>query len=227
MPSISQLLTSHRRLLVLDAASQQVQLGVLRDRSPSVWRVTEEEAGTGVFSCARDLLAEVGLPIEEIGAFLYCEGPGSMLGIRSVAIAIRTWQMLAPRPAYSYQSLAIAGKFEWLAAAPRGFTMIADARRDHWHVQTIVADGQTHPLQRVPASQVPAGELVTPEKFRAWAPPPRPPAVCRYDLARIFPAVADLELFTLSELPDAFQHEAPSYRKWSAQIHSVMTAEKK
>jgi tRNA threonylcarbamoyladenosine biosynthesis protein TsaB len=152
MPSLSQLLTSHQRLLVLDAASQQVQLGVLRDRSPSLWRVTEEEAGTGIFSCARDLLSEVGLPIEEIGAFLYCEGPGSMLGTRSVAIAIRTWQMLVPRPAYSFQSLAIAGKFEWLAGSPREFTMIADARRGHWHAQTIATDGKSHPVQRVAAA---------------------------------------------------------------------------
>jgi len=226
MPSLSQLLTKHGRVLVLDAASLQVQVGLLQSGQPALWRRTAEEAGRGIFAGTQELLTAAGLQLETIGAFVFCEGPGSMLGIRTVAMALRTWQVLRARPAYAYQSLAVAGHFEWTQGR-RAFFVIADARRDTWHCQQVEADGRMSALQRVPAAALPAGEWVTPEHFRAWAPPPRPAGSCNYDLARIFPALANGDFFRAVEAPDAFQHDAPEYKKWSARIHSVATADRK
>jgi tRNA threonylcarbamoyladenosine biosynthesis protein TsaB len=165
--------------------------------------------------------------LEEIDAFAFCEGPGSMLGIRTVAMALRTWQVLKPRAVFAYQSLAIAGHFEWTQNTPRDFAVIADARRETWHVQQVGADGRMPPLQRVPAAGLPGGELVTPETFRAWAKPPRPAGACSYDLAKLFPALPNGDFFRAVEAPDAFQHESPEYKKWAAQVHSIATADKK
>ncbi|MDI1335044.1 MAG: peptidase M22 [Lacunisphaera sp.] len=223
MPSLTQLLASHGTVLVLDAASTCVQVGLLRPGAPAAWRQTNEEAGTGIFSGTESVLKEAGRKLEDVGAFVFCEGPGSMLGTRTIAMALRTWQVLTPRPAFAYQSLALAGRLAW-TLAPRGFTVIADARRATWHVQSVGADGALASLQRVAAGEVPAGELLTPENFRAWAPPPRPAAPCSYDLAKILPALGDGNFFRSVEAPDAFQHEAPEYKKWSAQVHSAATA---
>ncbi|HKB58110.1 MAG TPA: peptidase M22 [Lacunisphaera sp.] len=223
MPSLTQLLTSHGRLLLLDAASQRVQVGLLQPDAPAVWHATMQEAGIGLFSGAESVLKSAGFGLPDVGAFVFCEGPGSMLGIRTVAMALRTWQVLKPRPVYAYQSLAIAGQFAWTQQA-RGFAVIADARRDTWHVQSVGADGRMPPLQRLPAAGLPAGELLTPENFRAWVQPPRPAAAGGYDLAKIFPAIADGEFFHAAAAPDAFQHGAPEYKKWSAQIHRAPTA---
>ncbi len=224
MPSLTQLLTSHDRLLVLDAASKIVQVGLLRAGAPAVWRRTEEEAGTEIFASADALLTTAKLKIAGIGAFVFCEGPGSMLGVRTIAMALRTWQVLAPRPVYAYQSLAVAGRHEWAQRTPRAFSVIVDARRDTWHCQPVGIDGRLEPLQRLPAAALPEGEWVTPADFRAWAPPPRPAATCGYDLAKIFPSIAEGDCFHASDSPDAFQHEAPAYKKWSAQIHSAPSA---
>ena len=224
MPSLTQLLAEHGSLLVLDAASLNVQVGLLRRGAPALWHRARQEAGTGIFAGADALLAGAGLKLATIDAFIFCAGPGSMLGIRTTAMALRTWAVLQARPVYAYQSLALAGRHEWRQKAPRGFTVIADARRDSWHCQPVGADGVMPPLQRQPAAELPAGELVTPADFRAWAPSPRPVATCRYDLALIFPAVADGDFFQATDLPDAFQHEAPAYRKWSAQIHRAAPA---
>ncbi len=226
MSSLSQLLARHGRLLVLDAASTRVQVGLIRPGVPDRWRSVEDEAGTGLFKAAEDQLAEAGSRLDEIGAFVFCEGPGSMLGTRTIAMALRTWQVLKPRPVFAYQSLAVAGRAAWTQQA-RAFAVIADARRDTWHVQRVGADGRLATLQRVPAGELPAGELLTPDNFRAWAQPPRPAAVCSYDLATIFPALGDGEYFRGTEAPDAFQHEAPEYKKWSAQVHSAATASAK
>ena len=222
MPSLTPLLASHGRLLLLDAASRRVQVGLLQPDAPAVWHGTEQEAGAGLFAGAHIVLKTAGLGLSDLDAFVFCEGPGSMLGTRTIAMALRTWLVLKPRPVYAYQSLAVAGRFAWTQQACR-IAVIADARRDTWHCQTVGADGRMPPLQRVPADGLPAGKLVTLENFRAWSRPPRPCATSGYDLAKIIPAVADGEYFHAAETPDAFQHEAPEYRKWSAQIHRAPT----
>lgn len=227
MPSLSQLLTQHGSLLVFDAASTQVQVGLIRSGAPDQWRTTTNEAGRGIFTATGAILTDARMRIEDINAFVFCEGPGSMLGVRTVAMALRTWQVLKPRPAFSYQSLAVAGHFDWLQNGQRDFAVIADARRDSWHRQSVAADGTMSPLQRVPATELPEGEWVTPENFRAWATPPRAARVCSYDLARIFPTLHPRDFFHAVEAPDTFQHEAPEYKKSPARIHSIESADKK
>ncbi|MBI2498100.1 MAG: hypothetical protein HYV75_09415 [Opitutae bacterium] len=223
MASLAQLLAHHRRILVLDAASTGTQAGLLGAGSPGLWVRHAEEAGNGIFAGTEAVLRSAGVQIGEIDVFVYCEGPGSMLGTRTIAMALRTWQVLHPRPAYAYQSLAVAGRAEW-TRQPRAFAVIADARRDTWHVQAVDADGTLAPLQRTATSELPAGELVMPENFRAWAQPPRAITACSYDLAKIFAALGDGDFFRPVAAPETFQHEAPAYKKWSAQVHSAATA---
>lgn len=223
MPSLAQLLAKHDRLLVLDAASTRVQVGLLCADGPAAWWSAGDEAGTALFAGTATILKEAKLKVAEIDAFVFCQGPGSMLGTRTVAMALRTWLVLKPRPAYAYQSLTLAARFAWVQT-PRSFSVIADARRDTWHSQAVRADGIFSPLQRVATADLTAGELLTPENFRAWAQPPRPAPACSYDLARIFPSLAEGDFFHAMAAPDAFQHEAPAYKKWSAQVHSAATA---
>jgi tRNA threonylcarbamoyladenosine biosynthesis protein TsaB len=227
MPSLSQLLAGHKNVLVLDAASTQTQVGLLQANTPSLWRHTPEEAGRGMFVSAQGILSGSGLRLDDIDAFIFCEGPGSMLGVRTVAMALRTWVALKPRAIYFYQSLALAARTAWLSGEKRAFTVIADARRDTWHEQPIDSTGQLSPLRRVAAVDFPSGELITPENFRAWSKPPRPVGSCSYDLARLFATLKDEDLFCPTEAPDAFQHEAPEYKKSPAVIHSIETIAKK
>ncbi len=221
MPSLTQLLGDHGRLLVLDAASTCTQVGILSATAPALWHQAPEEAGTAIFMGTESLLERSGCTLSDIHAFVFCAGPGSMLGTRTIAMALRTWQVIAPHPIYTYQSLAIAARYAWAQMPGRSFGVIADARRDTWHYQPISATGNLPPLQRLPASALPLGEWLTPENFRAWALPPHPAATCSYDLAKIFPALGNGDYFTATAAPDAFQHEAPVYKKWSAQIHQT------
>lgn len=210
-------------LLVLDAASTGVQVGVLRAGAAAAWERPSGDAGRALFAGTEAALARAGLALAQVRGFVFCEGPGSMLGTRTAAMALRTWQVLAPRPAYAYQSLAVAAHGEW-RKRPRAFAMIADARRDAWHVQAVDAGGRLSALQRMASNDLPAGELVVPENFRMWSALPRPATTAGYDLAAIFATLGEGEFFRAVEAPDAFQHEAPEYRKWSAQVHSAATA---
>jgi len=205
MPSLRQLLAAHGSVLVLDAASSRVQVGLLHPDAATRWASAEEEAGTGVFRCVEQL----GIQPADVGAFVFCDGPGSVLGIRTVAMAVRTWNVLKPRPVFAYHSLALVAESLNRPSAH----IIADARRDAWHCVSLNSR-----LRRVPAAEL-SGELVMPEGFRHWSTLPAGVTRTPYVLAELLPKIADKDVFRPTDAPDAFLHEEPSYATWTPQIH--------
>jgi tRNA threonylcarbamoyladenosine biosynthesis protein TsaB len=207
MPSLSQILIEQSPLLLIDAASEMVQVGLLQGGIQPRWCSRKEEAGVGVFECIDELDVDLG----SVRAFVFCEGPGSILGIRTSAMALRMWTAMASRPVYGYLSLAIVAT----ACARPGVTVIADARRGLWHRLS-----QGGPLGRVPASDL-SGDLVMPEGFRHWCPVPPGTLTASYDLASLFSlhCVAEADLLHEAPSPDAFLHQEPAYAKWTPQIH--------
>jgi tRNA threonylcarbamoyladenosine biosynthesis protein TsaB len=205
MPSLRQLLVTHAPLLLIDAASTRVQVGLLGASGPARWAALDGEAGVAVFTG----IAQLGVDPAAVGAFVFCEGPGSILGIRTAAMAIRTWQTLAPRPAFAYGSLALVAA----ALGRDDVAIVADARRDSWHFQKLGG-----PLRRLPTAEL-AGELIMPENFRHWTPLPAGLQRTPYDVAALLAAGPDAPLFRETDAPDAFLHEDPSYATWTPQIH--------
>lgn len=205
MPSLRQLLDTHSSLLLLDAASSRIQVGLLSCEHDARWASAETEAGTGIFSC----IEELAINPTSVSATLFCAGPGSILGIRTSAMAIRTWNVLSPRAVYAYHSL------ELVAAALREpeTRIIADARRERWHLQT-----HDEPIRQVEASDL-SGRLLIPEGFRHWSALPENTTTTSYDLAELLPESIDAPLFKLTDNPDAYLHTEPHYKKWEPQIH--------
>lgn len=207
MPSLRDLLAAHAPLLVLDAASTRVQVGLFPADDQANWQTSEDEAGVAVFTCIEKLGVELG----DVGAFVFCDGPGSILGIRTVAMAVRTWCVLKPRPIFAYTSLAVVAH----ASDQPDIAVISDARRDSWHLFQIGSG-----LKRVPTAALEnLTRLVTPEGFRNWMPLPPTTQHVPYSLADLLPRVADIDLFLPTEAPDAFLHEEPSYVTWTPHVH--------
>ncbi|MEO6568408.1 MAG: peptidase M22 [Opitutaceae bacterium] len=204
MPSLRQLRAEFASLLLIDAASTMVQVGWLT-QDDDRWRTSSEEAGIGVFTAVEALDVD----LTGVDAFVFCEGPGSMLGIRTVGMAVRTWNVITTRPVFSYQSLAVVAH----ALGNPELTVIADARRESWHTFRVGGN-----LLRVPVAEL-AGRLVTPEEFRNWS--TLPPDVTRvpYALSELLAKVPDENLFRATDAPDAFLHQEPSYVTWTPQIH--------
>ena len=206
MPSLRQI-TAHVPCLVIDAASAEVQVGLIKSEAAAEWRTSHEEAGVAVFQC----IEELGVQPQHMDAFVFCEGPGSVLGIRTVAMALRTWGVLKPRPTFAYSSLALVAH----ALARPQLGVIADARRDSWHHYQIGRG-----LRRVAAADL-DGELMMPENFRHWSPLPEHVTAVPYALAELLPRVWDEDLFRATDSPDAFLHEEPSYVTWTPRIHQA------
>ncbi|MDO8540997.1 MAG: peptidase M22 [Opitutaceae bacterium] len=214
MPTLREILIAHSPVLVLDAASSQVQIGWLEfetatatptPRMSARWEQSADEATTAVFAG----LSRLGRNPGDANAFVFCDGPGSVLGIRTVAMAIRTWNVLRPRPVFAYCSLALVAH----TLGRSDTSVIADARRDTWHHYQIGRG-----LRRVPASEL-SGELVMPENFRHWSALPANVTRVPYFVAELLPRTVDADQFQPTDNPDAFLHEEPNYVAWTPQIH--------
>lgn len=205
MSSLRQILADYRKVLLLDSCSARIQVGWLETNAESRWADSSEEAGTGLFRCLERLKAAP----SQAEAFIFCDGPGSLLGIRTAAMAVRTWTSIADRPVFAYHSLELVAG----SAANAGATVIADARRDSWHRLAVGTE-----LRRVPTSEL-SGDLVTPEGFRNWTPLPVSVRKVPYDVAALINEVSDTDVFRKTATPDAFLHEEPSYVTWTPRIH--------
>ena len=205
MPSLNDILAAHAPLLVLDAASARIQAGWLAAEGGGRWETSAEEAGIGIFRCVEAL----GVNMEGVRSFAFCSGPGSILGIRTVAMALRAWQVMAPRPIYAYGSLALVAQ----AQGDQQRNVIADARREFWHLYRLGAG-----LTRVTTAELPTG-TVMPDGFRHWKPLPLGTEGVPYNVSDLLARTAACDLFEAMESPDAFLHEEPSYATWTPQLH--------
>lgn len=215
MPSLRQLLAAHPVVLLIDSASTRVQAALWPGGGAApLWRARDDEAGTALFACVEELLTAGSRGITDVNVFIFCEGPGSVLGVRTAAAALRVWRVLNPAPVFAFQSLALVAH----ALGDPAVSVIADARRDSWHVARPGA-----PLHRVPTAEL-AGELMMPEHFRHWTPLPANLRGTPYDLATLLPRAADADLFHATNAPDAFLHEEPAYATWTPLVHQTPVA---
>lgn len=206
MPSLRELRSRYAPLLLIDAASAVIQVGALVSVSAGDrWTRSSADAGTGIF----ENLAALPMTPADCGAFIYCDGPGSILGVRSAAAALRAWLVIGPRPVFAYHSLSLVAR----SLAQPGQQVIADARRGFWH--RCAGSGS---LERVPDAEL--GEnLLMPEGFRHWSPLPPGVATTSYDLPSLLARAQEEALFTETNEPDAFLHEEPSYVTWTPHVH--------
>lgn len=217
MQSLRGILARHPITLLIDSASTSIHVGLLRADADPLWARSDEEAGVGVFIGTERVLSHVGVSLDAINAFIFCEGPGSVLGIRTAAVSIRTWHVLSPRPLFTYRSLDLVTTFQ-LLRREGPFTVIADARRDSWHAVTADGRGPISGLRRVKANELTA-PLLMPDTFRYWSPLPVGVERVQYDLPVMLQALPDEPLFRETTAPDAFLHEEPSYVTWTPQVH--------
>ena len=128
--------------LVLDGSARAgVRVGVLAGGRWVGQGFSPEGALEGLFGCAETALAEAKLKLGDIRSFALCVGPGSVLGIRIAALAVRSWSALEPRPIFVWESLAGIARSA-LAAGEKGpFLVAAESRLKRWHALEVSADG--------------------------------------------------------------------------------------
>ena len=129
--------------LLLDASSPlSVTAGTLGEGG-RVWRAFAEEKSAaleGVFSATE----KVGGNADSIAGFLFCEGPGSILGIRVAAAAVRARLALdrargvPARRVFAFRGLnLVAHLISRARADARNFAVVAESRMNAWNVLRV------------------------------------------------------------------------------------------
>jgi tRNA threonylcarbamoyladenosine biosynthesis protein TsaB len=95
----------------------------------------------GLFSCVEAALAESKLKLGDIRSFALCVGPGSVLGIRIAALAVRSWSALESRPIFVWESLAGIARSALVAGEKGPFLVAVESRLKRWHALEVSADG--------------------------------------------------------------------------------------
>ena len=224
--SLDAIVAAHGSVLVLDPCTIQVQAGLLRTGHAPLWHTGGDDSSIHLFAAAQTCLAAAGLKPSQIGAYVFCDGPGSQLGIRTAAMALRTWQTLraTPAPVFTYRSLLLAA-LTLARHQPGPFAVVADARRDSWHAVRIAPDGTASAVLRAARAELAdwPEPLFTPSGFRAWAQPPRPAATCNYDCAAMTATLGALALFSPVAEPEPWLSAPITYQTWTGQRHRAAT----
>ena len=95
----------------------------------------------GLFGCVEVALAEAKLKLSDIRSFALCVGPGSVLGIRIAALAVRSWSALEPRPIFVWESLAGIARSALVAGEKGPFLVAVESRLKRWHALEVSIDG--------------------------------------------------------------------------------------
>jgi tRNA threonylcarbamoyladenosine biosynthesis protein TsaB len=224
--SLAEVVAAHGSVLVLDPCTIHVQAGLLRAGHAPLWHTGGDDSSVHLFDSVQTCLAAAGLKPGQVGAYVFCDGPGSQLGIRTAAMALRTWQALrtAPAPVFTYRSLLLAA-LTLARRQPGPFAVVADARRDSWHAVRIASCGTASPVLRASRAELAdwPEPLFTPAGFRAWAQPPRPAGTCAYDCAEMSAALGSLPLLTAVAEPEPWLSAPITYQTWTGQRHRAAT----
>lgn len=207
--------------LFLDAASPAVSVGLrVGDEASGTWQHAHDEAGVALFRSIDLLTRARGVGVAEITSVVFCEGPGSLLGVRLAAMALRTWIAVPrekPLQVFAYRSLELVAASLLAHGRAAPFHVIVDGRRATWNALSVDATGAWQPIRRRPATEVfPNGEAVFhPEGFPLWQTLPAGAQSVHYDPMAL-PGLAErFSLLRPVALPDAFMIEMPTYREWT------------
>jgi len=163
-------------VLVLDATCPMVFAGIWKSGQWLATQSVEQSALDGLFAGVQSVIEQSNLSLDDMGAFVYDEGPGSILGIRISAMAIVSWKTqpaLTQVPLFTFRSL------EWAVAQVRSdtessssFCVIGDYRKDIWLGLNSDADA-IQPMDLDMLKGADSETLYHIAQRRSWLPPPQ------------------------------------------------------
>ena len=124
--------------LVLDGSARQgTSVGILQDGRWLSQVQVEQGAMEASVDAVQTVLQTTGLSLADLKSFAVCIGPGSILGIRLTAMAVRTWVAQTPRPLYTWDALTVLARVALQAKHPTPFLVVSDSRLKRWNVLKV------------------------------------------------------------------------------------------
>ncbi|MDG1242165.1 MAG: hypothetical protein P8R37_08110 [Opitutae bacterium] len=211
--------------LVVDGSGSAVFAGVLG--SNGNWLARSKQIGApleSLFPTIEATLKAAKLTLADIRSFIYCEGPGSVLGLRLCAMAIETWGRLHPQSAhyYAYNSLQLAAAL--ICVDMPGLDqalLISDWKKGIWNAVKI-RNGQPSVTEVADDATVAnwADSLYHLPQRKGWQQPPASATAVEYRPDRLSEVIhlpcptATVELYASS---------VNVFQKWTPERHRAAT----
>ena len=209
-------LSPNSTYLLLDAATPTTQVGLLHEGAFTAFSSTDEAPLASLFTQAQSLMKEHNLGLESLSGLIYCQGPGSILGVRLTLMAIRTWKRTHPHlQCYTYNSLALGSALVSETHTSEAFTFIAPGRQQRWH--TLNNNQQ----KEIPADALGSltGPIYTlPQRKKSFC-LPTDTHIIDYDLASHAKLFNKEGLLTLTDAPETFNQTEATYKTWKPDRH--------
>ena len=218
------MLTSNKASLVIDGSGSSVFAGLLD--ADKQWLTKIEHVGAPLeelFPVIQLALFESGLSLNDIGGYIYCEGPGSVLGLRLCAMAIETWTRLYPESAqyYKYNSLQLSAH-ALLHANPdlQDALIVADWKKGAWNALYLRGRrvGATEVIDD--ASLEDWGNLIyhLPQR-KGWQSPPNKVQTLHYDPSILDTIHDALGLILMTDRIELYDSGINTFQKWTPTRH--------
>lgn len=216
--------------LVLDTSTPTVKVGALYNNQWIAFVSSDRPTHEALDHAVREVSDACSCPPHRMAGFAYCQGPGSILGIRLAIISIKAWRALRPigeepAPVYSFTSLEIAA--ETLAKSSGKSTdpvaIVAEWKKNAWNTLTFSPDSRT---------EYPAIEVWDPDRLASWAHriyvieqrkqwtplPPEVPRITPDPDCLIDPALR-VRLLSPADTWPIYSPEEKQYIVWSGERH--------
>ncbi len=125
-------------MLVIDTASRRICVAlIVKPGTDVATSFSDEEASLSLFPTIKILLQGQAIKLSQLRSIAFCEGPGSILGIRTAIMGIRVWaatRQIDDCNFFSFNSLQVGSKLvKNSPSPPTDYLVVTDARRQSWN----------------------------------------------------------------------------------------------
>lgn len=210
--------------LVIDGSGNSVFAGVLDHQDQ--WLAQVHRAGApleNLFPVVEATMKDAGIQLSDLSSYLYCEGPGSVLGLRLCAMAIETWIRLYPDSAqlYKYNSLELSA-LALLHSRPglKDALIVADWKKGAWNALRI-KDARPGEAEVIDDDALAAwsGELYHLPQRKGWQSPPPQAHTLEYAPTRIAEVRRHPALLQATDHVQLYSSGINTFKKWTPTRH--------
>ena len=210
--------------LVIDGSGSTVFVGVLTEGQR--WLSQSSQTGSPLeqlFPTVESALEDAGLKLSTVKSYLYCEGPGSILGLRLCAMAIETWSRLYPDSAhlFSYNSLQLCAQLlKKDTELTANVLLVSDWKKGAWNAIQI-NKGTISPTTVADDAAISDWDGVVyhlPQR-KGWQHPPANAQTITYAPERLPELITDADWLQQTKGVQLYSSGVNTFAKWTPDRH--------
>ncbi len=213
------------KLLLIDASSSTVYIGLMHNHKWLSFFKSEQESLVSVFNGVRLCLREVSLDLKNLDGFIFCRGPGKILSLRVAAMALNSWlnlPELSDKKLYSYKSFNFIASILLMKKEQLPFHIISAYRSDQWNMLSVENTLPEAKLKIAASEEIEklSGDIFYIKQRESKYEPITQAKEIHYQIKK-FVELVNIEILILhNDKAEVLTLKNPEFVKWNAKRHS-------